>query len=302
MKNIDLRTLSPQSREELRRVAIRRFKAGIKKSAIARELGIRRPTISRWLVTYERTGRISQKEGKRGRPLGNGRSLTPAQEASIQKDIVEQLPDQLKLSFALWTAQAVKQLIKQSFSLDMPARTVRLYLNRWGFTPQRPVKRAYEQQPKQVKQWLDESYPLLKARAEEQNAQIHWGDETGLSSLEHYPRGYAPKGKTPVLTLSQSQRERVNMISSITNQGKVRFMIYDEMFTAQVFIRFMRRLIKGSTKKIFLVLDNLRVHHAKMVKEWLKDKKDKIELFFLPSYSPELNPDEYLNCDLKTRI
>ena len=193
-------------------------------------------------------------------------------------------------------------MIKQSFSLDMPARTVRLYLNRWGFTPQRPVKRAYEQQPKQVKQWLDESYPLLKARAEEQNAQIHWGDETGLSSLEHYPRGYAPKGKTPVLTLSQSQRERVNMISSITNQGKVRFMIYDEMFTAQVFIRFMRRLIKGSTKKIFLVLDNLRVHHAKMVKEWLKDKKDKIELFFLPSYSPELNPDEYLNCDLKTRI
>ena len=110
MKNIDLRTLSPQSREELRRVAIRRFKAGIKKSAIARELGIRRPTISRWLVTYERTGRISQKEGKRGRPLGNGRSLTPAQEASIQKDIVEQLPDQLKLSFALWTAQAVETI------------------------------------------------------------------------------------------------------------------------------------------------------------------------------------------------
>jgi len=302
MKNIDLRSLSPESREELRRVAVRRFKAGKRKVEIAKELGIRRSTISHWLVTYEQTGSISQQEKKRGRPEGDGRSLTPAQEARIKKDIVEQLPDQLKLSFALWSAEAVKQLIKQYFQIKMPIRTVRLYLSRWGFTPQRPVKRAYEQQPKQVKKWLDESYPKIKERAGKEEADIHWGDEAGISSMEHYPRGYAPKGQTPVITLSQSKRERVNMISSITNQGKVRFMIYEEKFTAQVFMRFMKQLIKGSKKKVFLILDNLRVHHAKMLQAWLKDKKEEIELFFLPSYSPELNPDEYLNCDLKAKI
>ena len=302
MKNIDLRSLSPESREELRRVAVRRFKAGKRKVEIAKELGIRRSTISHWLVTYEQTGSIAQQEKKRGRPEGDGRSLTPAQEARIKKDIVEQLPDQLKLSFALWSAEAVKQLIKQYFQIKMPIRTVRLYLSRWGFTPQRPVKRAYEQQPKQVKKWLDENYPQIKERAGKEEADIHWGDEAGLSSMEHYPRGYAPKGQTPVITLSQSKRERVNMISSITNQGKVRFMIYEETFTAQVFMRFMKQLIKGSKKKVFLILDNLRVHHAKMLQAWLKDKKEEIELFFLPSYSPELNPDEYLNCDLKAKI
>jgi len=184
----------------------------------------------------------------------------------------------------------------------MPIRTVRSYLSRWGFTPQRPLKRAYEQQPAQVKKWLDETYPALQLRAKQENAEIHWGDETGLSSLEHYPRGYAPRGQTPVLTLSQAQRERINMISTVTNQGQVRFMLYEERFTAQVFIRFMKQLLKGSKGKLFLVLDNLRVHHAKVVKEWLADKRDKIELFFLPSYSPELNPDEYLNCDLKAKI
>ncbi len=273
MKNIDLRSLSPESREELRRVAVRRFKAGKRKSEIAKELGIRRSTISHWLVTYEQTGSISQQEKKRGRPEGDGRSLTPAQEARIKKDIVDSLPDQLKLSFALWSAEAVKQLIKQYFQIKMPIRTVRLYLSRWGFTPQRPVKQAYEQQPKQVKKWLDESYPQIKERAGKEEAEIHWGDEAGISSMEHYPRGYAPKGQTPVITLSQSKRERVNMISSITNQGKVRFMIYEEKFTAQVFMRFMKQLIKSSKKKVFLILDNLRVHHAKMLQAWLKDKR-----------------------------
>lgn len=302
MKNVDLRSLSPESREELRRVAVRCFKAGKRKADIARELGIRRSTISHWLVTYERTGSIAQTEKKRGRPLGNGRSLTPAQEARIKKDIVDHLPEQMKLSFALWSAEAVKQLIKRYFLINMPIRTVRLYLARWGFTPQRPIKKAYEQQPKQVQKWLDESYPAIKERAIKEDAEIHWGDETGISSIEHYPRGYAPKGKTPVITLSQSKRERVNMISSITNQGKVRFMIYEDKFTSQVFIHFMKQLIKGSDKKIYLILDNLRVHHSKLVNEWLKDKKDKIELFFLPSYAPELNPDEYLNCDLKAKI
>ncbi|PWQ98074.1 IS630 family transposase, partial [Leucothrix pacifica] len=302
MENVDLRSLTPEARAELKRVAIRRYRSGKNKSAISRELGLRRGTVTRWILAYEQTGKPNYQERQRGRLAGQGRTLTEAQEDRLQKAIIDHTPDQLKLAFALWSADAVRKLIYQYYQIDMPIRTVRSYLSRWGFTPQRPVKKAYEQQPKAVQTWLDESYPDIKQRALKEGAEIHWGDEAGVSSQEHYPRGYAPKGKTPVLTLSYSQRERVNMISSITNQGKMRFMIYEEKFTSQVFIRFMKQLTKNADKKIFLILDNLRVHHSKPVKAWLEEHNEKIQLFFLPSYSPELNPDEYLNCDLKAKI
>lgn len=176
------------------------------------------------------------------------------------------------------------------------------YLNRLGFTPQRPLKRAYERDPKAVEQWLKTDYPALAARAKTEGGEIYWGDETAASSVEHYPRGYAPKGKTPVLVLSQSKRQRVNIISAISNQGTVRFMLYRETLAADVLIKFLRRLIKDAGRKVFLVLDNLRVHHSRKVRAWLEDKTEQIELHFLPSYAPDLNPDEYLNCDLKARL
>ena len=235
-------------------------------------------------------------------PKGTGKSLTPEQENKIKKCLIDKRPEQLKFDFALWNIKAVQSLIYQFFRIKMPYRTVCLYLSYWGFTPQRPFKRAYEQQPKAVKKFLTETYPEIKKQAKKEKGEIQWGDETGISNLEHHPRGYAPKGKTPVITLSQANRERVNMISSVTNQGKMRFMMYDEKFTAQVFIKFIKRLIKDSEKKVFLILDNLRVHHAKLVKAFLADKKEQIECFFLPSYSPELNPDEYLNGDLKGQM
>ena len=302
MPNTDTRKLSPAAREQLRRVVVKLYESGHTRSQISKDLNLRLTTVGHWVARYKESGKEGLAELGRGRPLGNGRKLTPAQEARIQADIVDKTPDQLRLKFALWSAQAVRLLIKQYFGVVLPDRTVRKYLRRWGFTPQRPVKRAYEQQPKAVQKWLDEDYPVIAAQAKAEGAQIHWGDETGISSVEHHPRGYAPKGKTPVLVLSQSKRKRVNLISSVTNQGLVRFMTFDGSFTAQVMIRFLRRLIRDSKAKIYMVLDNLRVHHSKKVKQWLQDKVDQIELFFLPSYAPELNPDEYFNADLKGRI
>jgi transposase len=172
---------------------------------------------------------------------------------------------------------------------------------RWGFTPQKPLKQAYEQRPAEVKHWLDDEYPKIAQRAKEEGAEIHWGDETGVRGDCQHGRGYAPKGKTPVIRLSV-KRSSINMISSITNQGKVRFMIYTDNMNAKRLIKFLKQLMKGADRKIFLILDNLRVHHAKEVKKWLQDYTDKIELFFLPAYSPERNPDEYLNCDLKAGV
>ena len=163
------------------------------------------------------------------------------------------------------------------------------------------MRKAYEQNPKAVKKWLEEEYPAIAANAKKEKAEIHWGDETGLSNNCQHGRSYSPRGRTPAIRLP-AKKERINLISSITNQGKTRFMIYDGTMNSDTLIKFFKRLIKDADKKVYLVLDNLRVHHSKPVKKWVQEHKDQIELFFLPSYSPELNPDEYLNCDLKDGV
>jgi transposase len=227
--------------------------------------------------------------------------LSKDQEKRIQKALIDNCPDQMKLPFALWTRIAVQQYILELHKVKMPIRTVGEYLSRWNFPPQKPLKRAYKQNPKAVKKWLKEEYPTIKKRTMTQQAEIHWGDETGLCNDSYYGRSYAPKGKTPAIRL-HPRCKRVNLISSITNQGKVRFMFYTNKMNSQTFIKFMKRLIKDSDKKVFLILDNLKVHHSYVVKDWLKEHQDEIEVFFLPSYSPELNPDEYLNGDLKSGV
>ncbi len=172
------------------------------------------------------------------------------------------------------------------------------YLRSWGFTPHKPKKLAYEQCSKKVQKWLDEDYPSIKDRAKKELAEIYWGDETGVRNSNQHGRSYAPKDKTPVKK-HKARRFSINMISTVTNQGQVQFMVYSGSMNADRLIEFMIQLIKNKEQKIFLILDNLRVHHSKLVKQWVEENKDKIELFYLPSYSPEKNPDEYLNCDLK---
>ena len=299
MEKIDARKLSPEAQQQLREQAIRLRKAGRPVKEVVEILGVPRGTISRWTAAYKRDGFKAIQSQKRGRKVGSCRTLTPEQEAHLQKLIVDKAPDQLKLPFALWNRGAVKLLIKQLWDIKMPIRTVGEYLSRWGFTPQKPVKRAYEQNPAAVRKWLDEQYPQIAAKAKQEKAEIHWGDETGLATDSYNGRSYAPKGKTPAIRVN-AKRERISLISSITNQGKVRFMLYDGAMNAQTLIIFMKRLIKDSDRKVFLILDNLRSHHSKVVTQWLQKHKDQIEVFYLPPYSPELNPDEYLNSNVKT--
>jgi len=294
----DARSLTPEAQEQLRRQAIRLRRQGKTYRGIAEIVGVHANTVGKWCRKCNKDGTKALKSNKRGRSIGDDRLLTPAQEAVIQKDICDNTPDQLKLAFALWTRRAVQQLIRQNFGVHVAIRTVGEYLKRWGFTPQKPAKVAYEQRPAEVRKWLDEEYPAIMERAKAENGEIHWGDETGVRSDCQHGRSYAPKGKTPTIRLN-AKRTSLSMISTVTNQGTVRFMIYDTMMNAQVLIRFMKQLIKGASRKIFLILDNLRVHHAKLVKAWLTENSEKIEVFFLPAYCPELNPDEYLNCDLK---
>jgi len=227
--------------------------------------------------------------------------LSSSQEVLIRTLMTDKMPDQLKLGFALWTRDAVRELIRQRCGFLMPVRTVGEYLKRWGYTPQRPLHRAYQQKPEVVQHWLDNEYPRIAQRARAENGEIQWGDETGIRNDCQHERGYALKGKTPTIKLN-AKRESINMISAVTNQGKVRFRFFEGTMNADILIDFMMRLLKDAKRKVYLILDNLRVHHAKPVKEWLEEHKQMIEVFYLPAYSPELNPDEYLNCDLKAGV
>lgn len=301
MQKQDTRTISPEAQEQLRRQAVRLRKQGLKYNKIAEIMGVSRNSVSLWCRKYEANGITAIKSKKRGITIGMNRTLTKEQEAEIQRCLLDKTPDQYKLTFALWTRQAVQELIALRFAITMPIRTVGHYLHRWGFTPQKPLKRAYEQRPDAVTKWLKEEYPTIRERAVKEDAEIHWGDETGIRSDSQHGRSYSPKGKTPVIRLS-ARYTSVNMISSVTNQGKVRFMLYERTLNAKVLIKFMERLCRDAGRKVYLILDNLRVHHAKVVQAWLETHADEIEVWYLPSYSPELNPDEYLNGDLKAGI
>ena len=254
------------------------------------------------LKLYEAGGSAALKPKTRGRKSGMCRILTSEQELRIQQLICEKRPEQLKMDFALWTRGAVKELIQRELGLDLSIRAVGDYLGRWGFTPQKPIKRAYEQQPKAVRKWLDEDYPEIELRASKEGAEIHWGDETCVMNTDVRGRSYSPRGQTPETRVVWGRREKFSMISTVTNRGKCRWMIINGSFNSDRLIEFLSLLIKDAERKVFLVLDNLRVHHSKLVKEWVAKHEDEIELFFLPSYSPELNPDERLNADLKHKI
>jgi transposase len=220
-----------------------------------------------------------------GRPKGSKRALSAKDERAAQNLICGKFPDQLQLPFALWTRAAVRELIRVRFGVRLSVRAVGEYLARWGYTPQKAARRAYERDDEAVKLWLQREYPKIVARAKREKAEICWGDETGVRSDESRHRG-----------------KSLSLIAAVTNQGKVRFMLYAGGITPQRLILFMRRLTKDAQRKVFLILDNLNVHKAKPVKDWLAANAKRIEVFYLPPYSPELNPSEYFNGDLKGAI
>jgi len=301
MEKIDARTLKDEALHERRRQVIRLHKRGGKPGQITQVTELSGTAVKKIIRLYEEGGAAGLKPGRRGRRTGDKRSLSEEQELRLQRLICDKRPEQLKMDFALWNRGAIRQLIEQECGISMPIRTVGHYLKRWGFTPQKPIRRAYEQRPEAVKQWLNEQYPDIAKRARTEGGEIHWGDETGLVNTDVRGRGFAPKGKTPV-TYAPGTRQRLSMIATVTNKGCARWQIIDGNFNSDRLIEFLELLIKDAGKKVFLILDNLRVHHSKPVKAWLEENKEKIECFYLPSYSPELNPEERLNSDLKQAI
>lgn len=297
----DLRKLSPEALHEKRKQVVRLKQQGYSGKEIETITLVQTGQISKIWRNFCKEGAKGLKPKARGRKKGEEKLLSLEQEHAIRKLIIDKTPDQLKFNFALWTRQAVSELVMHLYGINLSLRCVTNYLKGWGFTCQRPTKKPYIQDTIKVAAFMDVVYPSIAKRAKEENAKIFWGDETGVDNQEHYQRGFAPKGVTPIIR-TNPKRERVNMISAIGNRGELYFKIYDERMTQQGFIDFMERMILDSTHKIFLIVDNLKVHHGKIVKAWLVEHKSEIELFFIPTYSPELNPDEYLNHTLKKHV
>ena len=301
MEKMDSRRLPEAALNERRRRAVKLRLAGVAIRETASQCELSTNTVMRSHRAYEEGGWAAVKVKRGHRPTGSGRLLSAEEEQAVQWLIQDRTPDQLKMNYALWTRQAVSELIEVRTGVRMQVRTVGKYLKRWGYTPQKPLKKAYEQSPAAVDQWHKVTYPAIAKRAKTEGAEINWGDETGLRSDDVRGRGYAPKGQTPVLRIN-SRREGLSVISTVTNKGEMRWKVFSGALNAKILIGFLTRLIRQRDHKIFLILDNLRVHHSKLVKRWLADNAEKIEVFYLPSYSPELNPDELLNADLKHRF
>ena len=298
MKTHDGRKLSPQAQQELRRRVVHAIlEQRMSQTEASCLFSVGRTSIYYWLTTHQKGGYAALKAHKRG-PKRQSR-LAGHQAATIVRLISDRCPDQLKLPFALWTRDAVRQLIKKRFGICVSVWTVGRYLKRWGFTPQKPLRRAYEQNPEAVKLWLEKDYPAIRRQARAEHAQIHWGDEMGMRSDHQAGRSYGLKGQTPVIP-GTGKRFGCNMISAITNRGRLAFMVFKERFTGPVMIEFLRRLIKQNSRKVFLIVDGHPVHRSRQVKRWVYGHRTKIQLFYLPGYSPQLNPDEFLNQDVKT--
>jgi transposase len=213
----------------------------------------------------------------------------------------DQRPDQLKLPFYLWTREAVVQLIEQGCGVSVSVWTAGRYLKAWGFTPQKPMRRACERNPRAVACWLKREYPTIRAHAKQAKAEIYWADEMGVRSDQPVGRSFSPRGETPVIP-GTGQRFGCNQLSALTNRGHLLFMVFQCGFTTRVFLDFLRRLERQARRPVFLIVDGHPVHKARAIKTWLARPGCRVRLFFLPGYSPELNPDELLNHDVKDYV
>jgi len=300
-KEDDIYQTLDQLHEHRKHVA-RLHKQGIEVMQIVSMTGPSHPTVSATIDLLEAGGRAGIRQALRGRSKGDEFVLSLAPEQSIQRMIIDKRHAQMTVDFSLWSRTAGVQLIKQEFGIKLQMRSIRKYLARWGFTLQKPIKSACEQNPVAVQTWLEGQYPAIEQRAGAVRGEIHWRDDTALVNSDVRGERYVPAGKTPVAMAVGGTRQKLSMIATVTNQGKMRWMIIDEAFDAQKPIAFLQALIKDAGKKVFLILNGLRVHHSKLVKAWVAERKDQIELFDLHSHSPQFNPEERLIKDLKQEM
>jgi transposase len=295
MKTNDARKLDHKTLEAIRIRAVEQVQAGISPEEVIRTLGFSRSCIYEWLARYRAGGW----HALRARPLlGRPRKITGRQMKWIYDAVTLKNPMQYKFEFALWTRAMIRTVIKERFGIQLSLASVGRLLAQLGLTCQKPLMRAFQQNPALVEKWLQDEYPKIRARAKRIGAEIFFGDEAGVRSDFHSGTTWAPKGKTPVVRVTGA-RFGFNMISAVSPRGQMRFMVIQGKVAAKQFCEFLRRLVFKSERPIFLILDGHPVHRSAKVKQVVASMKNKLQLFYLPPYSPELNPDEWVWNDLK---
>lgn len=294
-----MKEITAAAQDEIRDRVLRAIAGGMTQAQASRAFGIPDRSIRRWIAHCKQHGTSCYTPAVRGRKSGQCGKLSPKQADKIKAIVVGKMPDQIKLPFYLWTRAAVAALILRQYKIQMSLSSIGNYLASWGMTAQKPVRRAYERNDEQIAQWLDERYPQIQKKAKRDKATIYWADESGLRSDDVRGRSFSLRGITPEIRTT-GKRFGVNMISALSNKGSLAFQVFEGRFTSATFIGFMGRLIKQSKgKKIVLIVDGHPVHKSRAVSHWLAQRKDAIEMHFLPGYAPELNPDELLNHDVK---
>jgi len=298
MRDTDGRKLKHDVLEAIRIRAVQRVEQGESPETVIKALGMNRRTIYKWIARYREGGAEALKATPlSGRPLRlNGPKLQ-----WIYKTIVTKNPLQLRFPFALWTREMVKELIERKYGIKLSVVSVGRLLKKLGLSCQRPLMKAFQQDPVVVQEWIEQEYPEIRKLARQQKAEIYFEDEAGVRSDYHGGTTWGVRGNTPI-THTTGARFAVNMVSAITSKGKMRFMTYKGRMKAILFCDFLKRLIHNSPGKIFLIVDGHPVHRSSDVKKFVAATKGKLRLFYLPSYSPELNPDELVWNNVKGKI
>jgi transposase len=295
MENFDGRKLNHSAREAIRIRAVQRILDGESPEVIAKTLGYHRSAVYQWLKRHKSAGI----EGLKYQKIpGAQPKLTKAQKQKIFDTVTSKNPLQLKFAFALWTRKMVQELILDQFAVSLSEPSVGRLLHELGLTPQRPLRRAYQQNPERVAQWLKEEYPAIQREAKAVRATIYFGDEAGVRSDYHSGTTWAPKGQTPVIRTTGS-RHSLNLVSAVSAKGAMRFMTIKGKLNADRFVEFLERLLKNQETPVFLVVDGHPVHRSTRVRTFVEATGGRLKLFHLPAYSPELNPDEQVWNQLK---
>lgn len=293
----DGRGISRTVLEQIRLRAVRQMKDGAHPEVLAEALGLNRSTLYGWKLRAEREG----ERALAAKPHPGGPSaLSDTQLEQLSRMITDHDPRDHGFSEHLWTRDIVADLIDKTWGTRFTPQWTGQLLRRMGFTPQRPKYRASEQDSEAVKTWREHTYPEIRAKAVKVRATVYFGDESGVAACHHSGTTWAPVGQTPVVEATAS-KSRVNMVSAIEQRGRLHFQVSEDSFNAQAFIRFCESLLADDGGKVFLIVDNSRTHHARVVQDYVTGTRGRLTLFFLPAYSPELNPDEqvwkHVKCD-----
>lgn len=296
---MDNRKLTPAALGYLRKRALESvIKHGLTQLKACKVFGFSETSMCKYIKEYKEEKEASYRYKKRGVKVGTGSKMENAKIEEVVTTLLTNTPDEVGLSYTLWTSKAVHEYIESKYGITYNRRTIRKILTKLGFTSQKPIKLAYERDPKRIEVWLTEIYPKIKTRAMQEGARIYWGDEMGIQSTDNRGKTYGLKGRTPVIKKTGS-RFKCNMLAAISPQGFMNWMVFEDNFTSKKCIEFLSRMIRQVKQKVFLILDNHRVHHSRKVKAYVEKHKDKLELFYLPPYCPDMNPQELVNQDVK---